>query len=134
MAGRVIGFAETEKVDHLMTREMLDKRALHALAAFRDEVEMAIFSANTEIIGRETPGLTRDSFMKLAVAVAEARARYIKVAIELAATAGKKPPREMIDALAEARRAYDEIMHAFQAVERVIERGYIPVAKLAKTA
>ena len=132
MAGRVIGFTETEKVDHLMTREMLDKRALHALAAFRDEVEMAIFSANTEIIGRETPNLTRDTFLKLAVAVAEARARYIKVAVEVAGMAGKKPPREMIDALAEARRTYDEITHAFQAVERVIERGYIPVAKLAK--
>lgn len=134
MAGRMIGFAETEKVDHLMTREMLDKRALHALAAFRDEVEMAIFSANTEIIGRETPNLTRDTFLKLAVAVAEARARYIKVGVEVAAMAGKKLPREMIDALAEARRAYEEITHAFQAVERVIERGYIPVAKLAKSA
>jgi hypothetical protein len=134
MAGRVIGFTETDKVDHLMTREMLDKRALHALAAFRDEVEMAIFNANTEIIDRETPGFTRDSFMKLAIAVAEARARYIKVAIEVAAVAGKTPPREMIDALAEARRAYDEILHAFQAVERAIERGYISVAKLTKTA
>lgn len=134
MAGRMIGFAETEKVDHLMSRDMLDKRALHALAAFRDEVEMAIFSANTEIIGRETPNLTRDTFLKLAVTVAEARARYIKVAVEVAAMAGKKPPRELIDALAEARRTYDEIGHAFQAVERVIERGYIPVAKLAKTA
>jgi hypothetical protein len=134
MAGRVIGFTETEKVDHLMSREMLDKRALHALAAFREEVEMAIFSANTEIIGRETPNLTRDTFLKLAVAVAEARARYIKVGTEVAAMAGKKPPREMIDSLAEARRAYEEITHAFQAVERVIERGYIPVAKLAKTA
>ena len=34
----------------------------------------------------------------------------------------------------QARQAYEELLHVFQAAERVGERGYVPVPRLTKTA
>ncbi len=132
---RIVGTTDLEKVDRLVTQDLLDKRALHALAVFRDEVEMAIYTANREIIGQVIPQLNRDTFIRLAVMVAEARAHYIKVGVDATLAAGTKGPAPAtIAALSEARQAYEELLHVFQAAERVIERGYVPVPRLTKTA
>lgn len=131
---RIVGHTDLEKVDRLATQDVLDKRALHALAVFRDEVEMAIYSANREIIGQVIPQLNRDTFIRLAVTVAEARAHYIKLGVDATASASTKVPAPAaITALAQAREAYEELLHVFQAAERVIERGYVPVPRLTKT-
>ena len=124
---RIIGYGKTDKVDHLVSKDMLDRESARKLQKFLEETEMSIFSANREVIRKAVPELTRESFMALAVRVAEARARYIKAALELSAKVN--PTAEEIADLKAAREANDELVQAFEATRRVIERGYTSLAR-----
>lgn len=124
---KILGYGKTDKVDHLVTKEMLDRESQRKLQKFLEETEMAIFTANREVLKKAVPELTRDSFMAFAVRVAEARARYLKIALEL--SANPNPSSEDIARLKAAREANDELLHAFEATKRVIERGYTLLAR-----
>lgn len=124
---KIIGYGKTDKVDHLVSKDMLDRDSARKLHKFLEEIEMGIFSANREVIRKAVPELTRESFMAFAVRVAEARARYIKAALELSAKANPAP--EEIAGLKAAREANDELVQAFEATKRVIERGYTSLAR-----
>ncbi|HLT78750.1 MAG TPA: hypothetical protein VKZ87_15310 [Ferrovibrio sp.] len=123
----IIGYGRTEKIDHLVSKEMLDRDTARKLQKFLEEIEMAIFNANREVIHKAVPELNRDSFMAFAHRVAEARARYIKTALELAAK--QNPSPEDIAGLKAAREANDELVYAFEATKRVIERGYTSMGR-----
>lgn len=124
---KILGYGKTEKIDHLVTKEMLDRDTHRKLQKFLEEIEMAIFSANREVLKKAVPELTREAFMAFAVRVAEARARYLKIALELSGNANPSP--EDIARLKSAREANDELLHAFEATKRVIERGYTLLAR-----
>ncbi|MBL8706514.1 MAG: hypothetical protein JNM30_16805 [Rhodospirillales bacterium] len=124
---KVVGVFSEEKVDHLLDQGMLDKATRRKLASFLEQIEVAVFTANREIIHRAIPGLDRDSFVRFAVAVAEARASYAKLGLELTRK-GQIPPKADLDRLKEARETYEELMHAFEATHRLIKRGYSSVA------
>ena len=124
---KILGYGKTDKIDHLVTKEMLDRESQRKLQKFLEDVEMAIFSANREVMKKAVPELTRESFMAFAVRVAEARARYLKIALEL--SANSNPSSEDIARLKAAREANDELLHAFEATKRVIERGYTLLAR-----
>ena len=124
---KILGYGKSDKVDHLVSKEMLDRESARKLQKFLEETEMAIFSANREVIRKAVPELTRESFMAFAVRVAEARARYIKAALDLSAR--QNPTPEDIAALKAAREASDELVQAFEATKRVIERGYTLLAR-----
>ena len=126
-AVKIVGFGKDNKVDHLVTKDMLDREVTRKLQKFLEEIEMAIFSANREVIHRAVPELNRESFMAFAVRVAEARARYVKIALELS---GKvNPSAEDIARLKSARETNDELLHAFEATKRLIERGYTTIVR-----
>ena len=124
---KVVGVFNEEKVDHLLDQGMLDKSARRKLASFLEQIEVAVFTANREIIHRAIPGLDRDSFVRFAMAVAEARASYAKLGLELTRK-GHIPPQADLDRLKEARETYEELMHAFEATHRLIKRGYSSIA------
>lgn len=124
---KVVGVFNEEKVDHLLDQGMLDKATRRKLASFLEQIEVAVFTANREIIHRAIPGLDRDSFVRFAVAVAEARASYAKLGLELTRK-GQIPPKADLDRLREARETYEELLHAFEATHRLIKRGYSSVA------
>lgn len=124
---KILGYAKNEKVDHLVSKDMLDRESQRKLQKFLEEVEMAIFSANREVLKKTVPELTREAFMAFAIRVAESRARYLKIALELSAK--PNPTAEDIAGLKAAREANDELMQAFEATKRVIERGYTTLAR-----
>jgi len=124
---KIIGYAKNEKVDRLVSKDMLDRETFRKLQKFLEELDIAVFSANREVMQKNLPELTREAFMALAVRVAEARARYIKIALELSTK--QKPTPEEIASLKAAREANDELMHGFEAAKRVIERGYTTITR-----
>ncbi len=66
-------------------------------------------------------------FQRLAIAAAYARARW--VATGLAVTEGGRPPtKQEVDTLADQRRAYEELTEVYDAMRRMVERGYLPYA------
>jgi HEPN domain-containing protein len=124
MSTRPIGWLEPRR--HLAPEES-DPAFAQKRRRFLDGLERAIAEANREIIGRTlAPGegncFERETFLRLAVRVAELRAHYI--AEGLAVAAGHPDP-PAIERLAQARRAFEEMREVFEAVERVVERGYV---------
>ena len=124
---KVVGIYNEDKVDHLVDQDLLDKNSRRKLARFLEEIEVAIFTANREIIHRAIPGLDRDSFVRFAIVVAEARAAYVKLGLELSKK-GHAPPEADLGRLRDARATYEELMHAFEATHRLIKRGYSTIA------
>ena len=124
MSTRPIGRLESRR--HLAPEES-DPAFVQKRRRFLDGLERAIAEANREIIGA-TLGATRgtsldaETFLRLAVRVAELRARY--VAEGLAVAIGHPDPAA-IERLAEHRRAFEEMRLVFEATERIVERGYV---------
>jgi hypothetical protein len=112
-----------QKVDQFVSKDMLDKQARRLLTQFMEQIDLAVFQANTDVIRREIPNLDRDSFIRFAVQVAEARARYVKHALELTRAGHTAGPTEL-GQLKGLRTAYEELLAAFEATQRLIERGY----------
>jgi hypothetical protein len=117
------GYAKNNLVDELMTSEQLDQKRRHAVLEFKERMNKAIVQANMEILGKVS--LNCDTFLKLARTASEMRAAYIKKGISLAGQSN--PTREQIEELARMRAAFEETRDAFDALERLIERGYVNV-------
>ena len=60
---KVVGVYTEEKVDQLLDQGMLDKATRRKLASFLEQIEVAVFTANREIIHRAIPDLDRDRFV-----------------------------------------------------------------------
>jgi hypothetical protein len=93
---------------------------------FLSEIEHGIQAANREVIHAAVPELNRESFFNLAVSLARLRARYLEVALRIAATADEAVPA-LLGELRARREAFEEGSKAFEALERAIERGYVDV-------
>jgi hypothetical protein len=123
---KIAGFTTNHRVDQFLSKDMLDKQARRQLTQFMEQVELTVFQANKEVLRREIPNLDRDSFIRFAVQVAEARARYVKHGLEIT-KAGHRANTAELDQLKGLRLAYDELLAAFEATQRLIERGYASI-------
>jgi hypothetical protein len=96
---------------------------------FLANVETMTRAANREIIHKHMTAVTADDVTRLAVMVAELRARYLKAAMGLVdREGGVAPDAGEVSKLARARETYDEAVAAFEAMRRAIERGYVNIA------
>ncbi len=112
-------------VDDLLTSEQLDHRRRHAWLEFKSAMDKAIVAANKEVLGKTV--LTRDGFLRLALNAAELRGAYIQKGVEVGGV--RHPSPAQLDELAAARHAFEETSAVFEALERVIERGYVNIPR-----
>jgi hypothetical protein len=110
-----------------MTDGSDDDLLLRRQQAFLQQIERVIRAANREIIHKHLPEISGDDVTRLAVVVAELRARYLEEAAKKMAERdqGVPPDSAEIARLAKAREHFDEVAHAFDALKRAIERGYV---------
>lgn len=121
--GKIIGEYAKGKVDKLMTTEAAETGARHRIRHFLENMDAAILEANCEVIGRELPTLNQESFLRMAVRVAELRADYIRAGMKAAES--RHPEPGSVAELVRLRAAYEEMQSVYEAAERVIERGYV---------
>lgn len=107
-----------------MPQDYDDEYRLRRHRQFVLDLEREIGQVNREIVHQRMPHLNRDSCLQLATTVARARAEYLDLALRLSA---QPDPGASIDALALARRQYEELRDAFGAMERAIECGYVDI-------
>jgi len=60
----------------------------------------------------------------MAVAAAQARAQWVAAAVTMTETAHTPAP-DQIQKLAQMRSAYEELSAAYEAMRRMVERGYV---------
>lgn len=125
--GKIAGMFTGKPVDKLATKEMLAKESRRKVIKLFEEIEKTIFAANREIIHKKVPNLDREMFVKFSVRVAEARADYLKMALDIVESENQ-PSVEDITTLSEARHRYEELLRAFEETERLVERGYSDIS------
>ena len=105
-----------------------DEQLMVRQQEFLDAIERMIRAANREIIHRHIPVITGDDVMKFAVVVAELRGRYLDIVKQMVEREhGVVPDYAEIGKMARAREMFDEASHAFEALRRAIERGYVDI-------
>lgn len=100
-----------------------DPAAQRRLRGHLEQIDYTAYASNREVIGHSIPSLDAQKFQRLAVAAAQARTRWVSAA--LAATESMQPPSQaQVANLAQLREAYDELAAVYDAMRRLVERGY----------
>jgi hypothetical protein len=105
-----------------------DPKELAARHRFVEQLDMSVAIANREVIHKQIPNLTRETFQQLAVMVARFRAQYLEAAIRLS-NADDFCDECCLADLKQKRDLYDQGCAAFEALERAIERGYVDLGE-----
>jgi hypothetical protein len=110
--------------DHFEPENMLDPVDQRRLRGQLEQIDYTAFAANQAILGQALGPLTPDTIKRLAICAAQARAGWARAAMKLAES-GHPPSRAEIESLAADRAAFEEMREAYEAIRRMIERGYL---------
>jgi hypothetical protein len=111
--------------DHFEPEAALNPAEARKLRGYLEQIDFAAFAANREVIAKSMSPTDLTQFQNLAVAAAEARAKWVSAAVTSVARQ-TSPPAEAIDQIETLRRTYDELTAAYEAMRRMVERGYLP--------
>ena len=111
--------------DHFEPQD-LDPQEQRRLRGLLEQIDYAAYVANRELIGHALAQVDVGAFQKLAVLTAKARARWGAEAVRLAESGAPATP-DQVARLTAARTAYDELSEAYDALRRMVERGYLPL-------
>jgi len=89
-----------------------------------EQIDYAAFVSNREVIGQTLSRVDVGTFQKLAVLTANARARWAAEALRLSES-GSAVTVDQTARLTAARTAYEELAEAYEALRRMVERGYL---------
>ena len=89
-----------------------------------EQIDYAAFISNRELIGQKLGPADMAAFQRLAVAAANARAAWVGEALRLTSAAGPVSA-EQAERLAQMRLIFEELSEAYEAMRRMVERGYL---------
>lgn len=105
-----------------------DYKELMKQKHFLGEVEQAIRFANTELIHKQIPILSKDNILAFAVQVGKLRANYLEAAFNVGLSDDSEPPdQSVIQDIKNKRELFEEARLAFDALRDAIEKGYIDI-------
>jgi hypothetical protein len=113
--------------DHFEPDEGGDPKAQRQLRGHLEQIDYTAYASNRQVMSAALGHVDAPKFQRLSIAAAYARARW--VATGLAVTESSRPPtKEDVENLANLRRAYEELTEVYDAMRRMVERGYLPYA------
>jgi hypothetical protein len=115
-------------LDHFEPDLSTDPHAQRKLRGQLEKIDYAAFAANRERVGRVVGGVGMEQVQRLALAAADARANWVAEALSLS-NGGKSPSPNEVRRLTEFRTAYEELSEVYEAMRRMIERGYLPLSE-----
>jgi hypothetical protein len=110
--------------DHFEPEASLDPTEQRKLRGHLEQIDYSAFAANQEILGQAIGEGDLAKFQRLAVASAQARAQWVSAAIGMVAE-GHRPSPAQIAELSALRSAYEELIEVYEALRRMVERGYL---------
>ena len=110
--------------DHFEPEDVSDPQAQRRMRGMLEQLDYTAFAANKEIIGQVIGQLDLARFQRLAVAAAQARAAWAAKAMALSAAGGRLSP-EQLGELAHLRASFEELSEGYEALRRMVERGYV---------
>jgi len=118
--------------DHFQPESTLDPSDLRRLRAHLNQIDAATFEANRTALAKTVGRVDARSFQKLALCTAVARAQWVSAALEMSNKPHPLSPAE-ISRLSALRVEYLELKEAYEAMRRMVERGYICFLDKAQT-
>jgi hypothetical protein len=110
--------------DHFEPEAALDAHEQRQLRGHLEQVDYATFAANREVLGQALQHVDIEKFGRLAVSAAQARARWVAAAMAIA-DRPEAMTADDVGRLAVLRGAYGELAEAYEALRRMVERGYV---------
>ncbi len=110
--------------DHFQPEMNDDPQAQRRLRGQLEQIDYAAFAANREAIAGKLGHVSAARFEKLAVATARARAEWAAAALALSES-GRALTAAESGALTLMRDTYLELTEAYEALRRMVERGYL---------
>jgi hypothetical protein len=110
--------------DHFEPDASDDPQAQRRLRGLLEQIDYTVYASNREVIGTALRHVDAARMQKLAVACAAARARWAAAALK----ASEEPHPLSLDEtqhLTHLRGAYEELSEAYEALRRMVERGYL---------
>ena len=111
--------------DHFEPEANLDPQEQRALRAHLEQIDYAAFAANKEVLAKYIDHADLQRFQRLAISAAQARARWVAAAIAVAEKSEAATPDDIAN-LTNLRTTYEEFTDAYEALRRMVERGYLP--------
>ncbi len=109
--------------DHFEPQD-IDPQEQRRLRGHLEQIDYTAFISNREIMAQALGRLDAGHFQKLAVSTAQSRARWAAAALAISQS-GRPPEPAEVEKLAALRTAYDELSAAYEALRRMVERGYV---------
>jgi hypothetical protein len=109
--------------DHFEPQQSDDPTAQRRLRGQLEQIDFTAYASNKEVVAAMLGHADLAKFQKLAVAAAQARAQWVKEA--LAMTENARPDPKGVARLGELRLQYEELTEAYEAMRRMVERGYL---------
>jgi len=113
--------------DHFEPDGDVDAKAQRQLRGHLEQIDYIAYSANRSFLSTALGRADAEKFERVARATALARTQWVAAALT-ATDGGRAPSLEQIDKLAQARMAYEELTAVYDAMRRLVERGYLPFA------
>jgi hypothetical protein len=110
--------------DHFQPDATMDPHEQRRTKAYLEQIDRATFEANRQVLARDVGRVDLENFKRLAENASIARAEWVAVALELSSRVHIPTPEETAR-LAHLRAAYEELSQAYDAIRRMVERGYL---------
>ena len=110
--------------DHFEPEESSDPQAQRRMRGLLEQIDYTAFASNKAVIAPTIGDLDPARLQRLAVAAAAARARWVAEALTIA-DAGPVASAAQVSRLTDMRTAFIELTEAYEALRRLVERGYI---------
>lgn len=110
--------------DHFEPDEAVDPKIQRQLRGNLEQIDYAAYAANRKVLSSALAHLDAEQFQRLAAAAAVARARWVIGALAVT-DGGQAPTPNQVDGVAHLRKTYEELAEAYDAMRRMVERGYI---------
>ncbi len=118
--------------DHFEPSDALDPIAAKRLRGQLEQIDYSAFAANREVIGKILDDVDVTKFQRLGAAAAMARARWVAEAMRLSEPARLMTAEETAK-LTQLRASFEELTEAYEALRRMVERGYLPYRNVDAT-
>lgn len=123
MSSTVTSSSRRRGLDHFEPEDV-DPQVQRRLRGTLEQIDYTAFASNKALIGQTLGHVDATHFQHMAVAAAQARAQWVAAAVAMTETAHTPAP-DQIARLAQMRMAYEELAEAYEALRRMVERGYV---------
>ncbi len=101
-----------------------DPQVQRRMRGYLEQIDYTAFASNKAVLSVALPRAEGEQFQRLAVAASTARARWVTEAVAMA-DAGHSLSEAQVARLHHLRSTYEELTSVYEAMRRMVERGYI---------